>query len=261
MRRLLMATAVLPLAFGSAGCALAQSSTPVFQDNASEARNKASNSQANAELFYMIQQLQGEVRRLQGEVEEQRNVIDRLSRQSRDRYIDLDQRILELSDKVSSSGAAVGNSQGDNAGAAESAEPDKPMTKVYRQPEADERQAYEQIQDLIHKEKNYDEAINRIYDFVDKYPEGDLSVNAYYWLGEVYLVKPQLEQAKQAFTIVATRYEDHRKAPDAVYKLGVTLDRLGEKTEAKNRMESVVRNYPDTKAAELAQKYLDSAGG
>lgn len=260
MRYLLMATAVLSLALGPAGGALAQSATPVFQDNASQARSKASGSQANAELFYMIQQLQGEVRRLQGEVEEQRNLIDRLTRQSRDRYIDLDQRILELSEKVSSSGATPGTSEGGNAAAADSAATEKPVAKVYRQPEADERKAYEQIQDLIHQEKKYDEAINRIYDFVDTYPEGDLSVNAYYWLGEVYLVKPQLEQAKQAFTIVATRYADHRKAPDAVYKLGVTLDRLNEKSEAKSRMESVVRNYPGTNAAKLAQKYLDSLG-
>ena len=96
---------------------------------------------------------------------------------------------------------------------------------------------------------------------MDTYPEGDLTVNAYYWLGEVYLAKPQLEQARQAFTIVATRYSDHRKAPDAVYKLGVTLDRLGEKDEARRRMTSVVEQYPDSGAAELAKKYLDSAQG
>ena len=90
MRHLLMATVMLPLAFGHAGGALAQSVSPAFQDNASEAERKAGNSQANAELFYMIQQLQGEVRRLQGRVEEQRNLIDRLTKQSRDRYIDLD---------------------------------------------------------------------------------------------------------------------------------------------------------------------------
>ena len=95
----------------------------------------------------------------------------------------------------------------------------------------------------------------------EHFPEGDLTVNAYYWLGEVYLAKPQLEQARQAFTIVATRYSDHRKAPDAVYKLGVTLDRLGEKDEARRRMSSVVEQYPDSGAAELAQKYLDSAQG
>lgn len=255
MRHTLMATVAFSLAIVPVGSALAQSSTPVFQDSASEARRNAGNSQANAELFYMIQQLQGEVRRLQGEVEEQRNLVNRLTRQSRDRYIDLDQRILDLSEKVSSGAGNTSSAAG--RGDADSVESERPVTKAYRQPEAGERKAYEQIQDLIHKDRKYDEAINRIYDFVDKYPEGDLSVNAYYWLGEVYLVKPQLEQAKQAFTIVATRYADHRKAPDAVYKLGIALDRLGEKNEAKSRMESVVRNYPESNAAKLAQKYLD----
>lgn len=259
-----MATAAFSLAFGQAGSALAQSATPVFQDNASEARRQAGNSQANAELFYMIQQLQGEVRRLQGEVEEQRHRIDRLSKQSRDRYIDLDQRILGLSEQVanlSDSGSSPSGSSAPAASGSDASGAKERAMKVYRQPGEEEREAYQQIQDLIHKQKNYDEAITRLYDFIDKYPEGDLTVNAYYWLGEVYLAKPQLQQAKQAFTIVASRYGDHRKAPDAVYKLGVTLDRLGEKDEARRRMQSVIDNYPASSAADLARKYLESSPG
>lgn len=254
MRHLLMATVLLPLAFGSAGSALAQSVSPAFQNNESEAARKAGNSQANAELFYMIQQLQGEVRRLQGRVEEQQNLIDRLTRQSRDRYIDLDQRILKLSESMAeqpTTGAQPSDSAAEekNSGV---------KTRVYRQPSEEERSAYQRVQTLIHQDKNYDQAINGLYDFIDKYEEGDLTVNAYYWLGEVYLVEKKLEQARQAFTIVATRYGDHRKAPDAVYKLGVTLDRQGEKEQARSRMETVVEDYPNTSAAKLAQKYLDS---
>lgn len=257
MRKRLMATVALSLAFGQAGVALAQSSTPAFQTNASEAQRKANSSQATAELFYMIQQLQGEVRRLQGQVEEQRHLINRLQEQGRDRYIDLDQRILDLSEKVSTKAAAPASGSGaEDVGA--SAEM---VAKEYRQPDAEEREAYGQIQDLIRNQKKYDEAISRLYEFIDKYPEGDLTVNAYYWLGEVYLVKPQLEQAKQAFTIVATRYPDHRKAPDAVYKLGVTLDRLGESQDARRRMESVVKDYPNSSAAKLARKFLESDKG
>lgn len=245
MRHTLMATVLLPFAFGQAGAALAQSAQDVQ-------RNTNSN-QATAELFYMIQQLQGEVRRLQGEVEEQRHLINRLQEQGRDRYIDLDQRILDLSEKLASP-PATELSTGPNPANSGSA----PAVREYRQPGAAERKAYEQIQDLIRNQKKYDEAISRIYEFIDKYPEGDLTVNAYYWLGEVYLVKPQLEQAKQAFTIVATRFADHRKAPDALYKLGVTHDRLGEKAEAQRRMKMVIENYPASSAAELAKKYLAS---
>jgi len=243
----LMAAATLLFAVTQAGVALAQSSTPAFQNNRSEASRQAGNNQANAELFYMLQQLQGDVRRLQGEVEEQRHQADRLKQQGRDRYIDLDQRVLKLT-------AAQQQAQ---AAASSAPAPSSVQAKDYRQPSAEENKAYNSIVDLIRNQKKYDQAITQIYEFLDTYPEGDLTVNAYYWLGEVYLVKPQLEQARQAFSIVATRFADHRKAADSMYKLGVTLDRLGEKEEAGQRMQTVVKNYPDSSAAKLAQSYLD----
>src|SRR5699024_2850314 len=130
------------------------------------------------------------------------------------RYIDLDQRILDLSEKLSDQSQAAPAS---SESAAEEGGSEK--IREYRQPDAEEREAYQAIQDLIQKQKKYDEAISKLYEFIDTYPEGDLTVNAYYWLGEVYLAKPKPEQARQAFSIVATRYPDHRKAPDAVYKL------------------------------------------
>jgi tol-pal system protein YbgF len=245
MRKSLMAALLTPLAFMPVGSALAQSA--------------GSGSQANAELFYMIQQLQGEVRRLQGRVEEQGHQIERLTQQARDRYIDLDQRILELSAEVSKIDKPAPGPTADQTATQGQSQPVK--QKDYRAPTAEEKKAYDAIQTLIREEKKFNEAINALYDFIDRYDEGDLTVNAYYWLGEVYLAENQLEQAKQAFTIVATRFGDHRKAPDAVYKLGVTLDRLGEAAEAKRRMESVVRKYPDSNAASLAKSYLDGKRG
>jgi len=253
MRKRLVASLLVPLALAQVGPVQAQSST-------TPQRSSAGN-QATAELFYMIQQLQQEVRRLQGQVEEQQHMITRLQEQGRDRYIDLDQRILDLSEKMASRPEPAPASASAASAASGAAGGQAVETREYRQPDAEERKAYNEIQDLIRNQKAYDEAITRLYEFIDKYPEGDLTVNAYYWLGEVYLVKPQLEQAKQAFTIVATRFPDHRKAPDAVYKLGVTLDRLGESDEARRRMQSVVDDYPDSSAAELAKKFLSSANG
>ena len=68
MRKHLMAAVLIPLGLGLAGVTHAQSSTPAFQNNSSEAQRKAGNNQATAELFYMIQQLQREVRDLRGDV-------------------------------------------------------------------------------------------------------------------------------------------------------------------------------------------------
>lgn len=249
MRAYLMAAVALL----TSASALAQNATPVYQNNQSEARRQAGSNQGNAELFFMIEQLQKDVRRLQGELEEQRHQLDRLTRQSRERYIDLDQRILELSERSpqQSSGDANG---GNNAGGGEQAQT---VAREYRQPSQEERQAYQEIQTLIQDRKDYDAAIGKLYDFISRYPEGDLTVNAYYWLGEVYLAKPQPEQAKQAFTIVATRYEDHRKAPDALYKLGVAHDHLDEKDQARRKMQQVIDRYGTSQAATLAKKYLE----
>ena len=253
MRSLIKATLAGSLVLMPGGAVIAQSTDSAPQIYQTESRNPAAASQANAGLFYMIQQLQREIRELRGQVEEQGNKIDRLTSQGRDRYVDLDQRILELSSRLESSGSAASSGpEGSPEGNGEPIE-----SKEYRQPGQEEKAEYQAIQKLIREQKAYDEAIGRLYDFIDKYPEGDLVVNAYYWLGEVYLVQPKLEQAKQAFTIVATRYRDHRKAPDAVYKLGITLDRQGEKEAARERMQTVIRDYPDSNAADLARDYLE----
>lgn len=242
------------VALSLSGSALAQSSVPAYQNAQSEASRKSGSSQANSELFFMIEQLRQDVSRLQGQVEEQRHKIEQLSRQSKERYIDLDQRLLELSRKQSESSGSASASASDTD---QQASTDAEMkTREYRAPTKKEQADYDEIQTLIREKKAYDSAIDKLYSFISEYPEGDLTVNAYYWLGEVYLVKPQLQQAKQAFSIVATRFSDHRKAPDALYKLGVTQARMGDDAEARSTLKSVSGKYPNSNAAKLASEYL-----
>ncbi len=244
------------LALSLCGSALAQSTVPAYQNADSEARRQTGGNQANAELYFMIERLQQEVRRLQGEVEEQRHKLEQLSRQSRERYIDLDQRLLELSRKQADSPAPASQSQTAASQAAPETSAQQQETREYRQPTEQEQAAYNDILNLIRQDKAYDQAIDRLYAFISEYPEGDLTVNAYYWLGEVYLVKPQLQQAKQAFSIVATRFADHRKAPDALYKLGVAQARMGDEQEARSTLQSVSGKYPNSNAAQLASDYM-----
>lgn len=241
---------------------------PAFQ-NESTASAQNSGQSANSELLFMLEQLRNEMSELRGMVESQGHRLDQLTKQAKDRYIDLDRRLTELSKRppapnlvapaantstdTGERGSAASN---DVAGIPPSAATTSGEAKRYRSPGKDEEAEYQAIRELIAK-KDFDKAIDRLYQFISKYPEGDLTVNAYYWLGEVYLVKPQLEQAKQAFTIVATRYADHRKSPDALYKLGVVADRMGQAAESKKMLEAVLNQYPDSSAASLARAYLD----
>lgn len=242
------------------GSVVAQS-TPAFQTGS------GNSSQAANEMFFLVEQLRDEVRSLRGTIEEQQHRIEQLSKQTRDRYVDLDSRLLELSERIArledgppqqGAAPAQGSSAGNSGNAA--SQPARAGGAKFRPPNDYERRSYQAIQEKI-RDKQYSAAINDLYQFITEFPEGDLTVNAYYWLGEVYLVQGELEQARQAFTIVTARFPEHRKAADALYKLGVTQDRLGEKEEARSTMESVVEQYPQSNAADLARDYLARNGG
>lgn len=241
---------------------------PAYQNQQNEAGSSsspASASSGNAALYDMIQQLQQEVRQLNGQLEEQQHRLSQLEAQSKSRYIDLDQRILDLNKKVagitSAATAPAGSTSGPSASAPGGASANSAQTQGgkghYAPPSAAEQKEYEAIRGLI-EAKKYDQAIDRLFQFLSKYSKGDLTVNAYYWLGEVYLAQGQLEQAQQAFTIVSTRYSDHRKAPDALYKLAVILQRQKKTQDAENTLQQVISTYPGSHAAGLAKKDLAS---
>ena len=52
-------------------------------------------------------------------------------------------------------------------------------------------------------------------------------------------------------------YPDGNVVPDASYKRGLALDQLGETERAQQAFELVVKNYPDSTMATLAQQALD----
>ncbi|MDX1588921.1 MAG: tol-pal system protein YbgF [Oleiphilaceae bacterium] len=246
----------------AASGAFAQS-VPSFQDDSDD-------SQSSGELFFVIQELRQQVRQLQGQVEEQTHKIDQLSRQGRERYVDLDERILELGERLTrledraaqggsgSGGAALPQGGSDDSVAGTVSGDSGQKKRDYRQPDEQERKDYAAIQKLIQEERDYDGALDALFEFVDKYPEGDLTVNAYYWLGEVYLARENPDQARQAFSIVVSRYDDHRKAPDALYKLAVAQQQRGEKEEARKALQQVLDRYPEASVRSKARERLES---
>jgi tol-pal system protein YbgF len=179
------------------------------------------------------------------------------------RYRDLDGRLLDLTRKIGKSEVvsvtpAAGVPElpvivpaADLSPAAVGA---SDAASVLEAPDDAQRRAYQSAYGLI-ASKQFDQAIDSLHAFIEQYPDGVLAGNAYYWLGEVYLVKPQLEQAKQSFLIVVSSFKGHSKVPDALYKLGVTLDRLQDPAGSQKYLAQVQREYPDSTAAKLARSY------
>lgn len=199
-------------------------------------------------MVLQLQQLQQEVMTLRGMVEAQQHAIARLEREQRERYLDLDRRL-------SRAGAGAGAAGGGPLLLPEGPDDDMPATPAAAD---DERAAYEHAFRLT-RDREFEAAVAAFRDFLEEYSGGDFEGNAWYWLGELYLVieDPDLEASREAFVQVKERWPDHNKVPDVLYKLGVVYHQLGEPGQAREHLETVREEYPDSSAARLAGSYLE----
>ncbi|MEM7003839.1 MAG: tol-pal system protein YbgF [Pseudomonadota bacterium] len=206
-----------------------------------------------ADLFYQMQLMQQELQTLQGVVEEQAYEIRRLRQENETKYAELDRRFLGLVQGGSGAErpAAAVTSTSDPITAPADGSPAEPGLR----PAATERDAYRQAFDAM-RGRQFDVSMQAFQKLIEDYPNGQYTPNAFYWIGEIFLVAQQdAEQARQSFMQVVNLYPDHQKAPDALYKLGVVYATLGDAEASKRYLDRVQREYPDSSAAGLAQKY------
>lgn len=217
---------------------------PVLEEPAADEARMPALPESLSGVVLQLQQLQQEVMMLRGRVESQQHTIDRLEREQRERYLDLDRRLAR---------GAVG------AAAEPLADPYAPLdSELPSGGSADERNAYEEAFALT-REREFDRAITGFRSLIEQFPGGVYEANAWYWLGEIYLAlaEPELEESRQAFVQVLERWPDHHKVPDALYKLGVVYHQLGEPDEARQYLQRVRSEYAGSSAARLATGYLE----
>lgn len=238
---------------------------------ASSSVSAASHSQsANSELVLLLQQLQNEVRQLRGEVETQQYRLQKLEKEQLERYRDVDRRLSSvllqqadtgqttLTESTSTESAVAEPSERPEQTAPQVVSADTGVTPDAQmqtdEPIVSDRVAYQQAFTLV-RERKFDEAIASFEQFVVAYPSSDNLANAYYWIGEVKLAQQDLAPAQSAFETVVNQFLTHRKRPDALYKLGVVQDRLGNKSGLEASFKLLIDEYPTSSAAGLARNY------
>ena len=196
-------------------------------------------------LFNQVQQLQQEVMRLNGMVEQQAYELRQLKEQSLERYLDIDRRLA--------SGAPP---RGANTSAAAPAASRPSASAAAEQP--GEAEAYRAAYALV-RGQEFAAAVPAFTRFLQNFPDGRYAPNAYYWLGELYLVLEPAdpEAARQSFMLLLGQYPSHAKVPDALYKLGRVHYIKGNPERAREFLERVRRDYPDSSAARLAGDFID----
>ena len=139
--------------------------------------------------------------------------LKQIQERQRDLYRDIENRLSNLSGPSSSSPAsnslAVGNAK-------------KPVTAksvvTSNDASGEIRREFEAAFALV-RNKDYSSAITAFGSFLNKHPSSSYSANARYWMGQVYLVQNNSDDAAKQFLALISEFPTSGKAGAAKLKL------------------------------------------
>ena len=118
---------------------------------------------------------------------------------------------------------------------------------------------YQQAFNLL-RQSLYDQAIRAFQQFLTNHPNDRYSDNAQYWLAEAYYVKREYPLALDEYNKVITNFPESQKVSDAMLKVGFTMIELGQIDNAREHLQALIRQQPDSTVARLADERLKQLG-
>ena len=189
-------------------------------------------------LYEKIEQLKKEINELRNLLEENTILLDRALELQQQRYLDLDNRVLEIS-KISSLNTAKFNEE-----------------DIIQLP-AQEKELFRTAL-ILFEESRYAEALDIFSEVIISFPNGTFAPDAYFWSGELFLAQKMYEDAKLSFNSVIEQFPKHQRTPDSLFKLGEIYRLEGELEDSIIIYDRVQTSFPDSGAAQLAKKSRES---
>jgi len=190
-------------------------------------------------IYKKISDLEQEIATLRNLIEENTYLIERYQELQQQRYLDLDKRLHNLlSEEKEDLVTEYLNGQQYNS--------------------TEEIDLYKGALELFEASR-YAEALESFRELIISYPEGTYSADAYFWSGELYLVQQLFEDAREHYLVVVEKFIDHPRVADSLFKLGILERALMNDQIANSYFSRVISEYPDTGAAELAKKSLETS--
>lgn len=106
----------------------------------------------------------------------------------------------------------------------------------------------------------YDQAIKAFQQFLLDHPNDRYSDNAQYWLAEAFYVKREYQLALDEYNKVVTNFPESQKVGEAMLKIGFTMIELGQLDSAREHLQALIRQQPDSTVARLADERLKQLG-
>lgn len=252
--------AVLLLITAPASTALAQST-----EQRLDRLERLLESSTLLELADHNEKLRDEVQRLTGELDQAQRELRELHRQQRSLYEDVDSRLQALEQRDGDAPSDTPSPEADSAPTVpETPSLDNDVSGRIDRNDADAGHDeagssnagadYQAAFELL-RDGRYSDASEAFQKVLDEHPGTAEASNARYWLGESYYVVREFDAAMEQFEIVLDS-PDHSKLSDAMLKIGYIQYERGAYGDAREFLESVRNDFPDTTEATLAENRL-----
>ncbi len=231
MRKILF---IIPACLLAAGCVATQQDMLQMQSQMDDLNNSLANMQKNqAELAVKMEELSKNLTASSESMKDISTQMEKLSGR-------LDERDTAMNKRVNAIGQTVRKQQ-------EEVETALLPAKLYND-------AYNAF-----ISNNFDGAATGFKTYLSKFPGGEMSEGAYFYLGESLYFKERWQDAALAYATVIEKFPKSARIPAARLKYAMALLKLPEdkKSEALNYLRSVVKDYPASQEAKTAKDYIN----
>lgn len=118
-----------------------------------------------------------------------------------------------------------------------------------------EQEYYQQGVNLV-KQSKFKDAIQMFQQLIANHPNGSLSGDAYYWIGEAGFLDRDLATSKQNFRIFMDNYPQSSRVPGAMLRTAYIEQEQGNLIEARILLNEIIQYHPGADAVHAAKNRL-----
>jgi TolA-binding protein len=107
---------------------------------------------------------------------------------------------------------------------------------------------------------NLDLALDEYSKYLKWYGNTDLAPNAQYYIAWIHYSQSDYEDALKEFDLVLEKYSDNNKIPESLYYKGMTLVRLGRRTQGAEEFRELQKRFPMHDLSRQACSQLTTMG-
>lgn len=111
----------------------------------------------------------------------------------------------------------------------------------------------------LYREKKYDAARSKFYQYLKNQPKGSKAAEARYYLADSFYQEKRYQEAAVEFNKVVNLHPESVLAPSALLRQALSYEQLQQKTYYLNALKKLVKNFPRSPEAKEARKRLGEA--